>query len=71
MRSRPEEKQDSRLLIVTVTEDDFQLPEQKQRIGSLSDLALGRLLEKLAQLQPRTIGLDIYHDFPVRPTFSR
>ncbi|HYX13338.1 MAG TPA: CHAT domain-containing protein, partial [Nostoc sp.] len=47
MRSRPQEKQDPRLLIVTVTEEDFQLPEQKERRGSLSELALARLLEKL------------------------
>jgi CHASE2 domain-containing sensor protein len=67
MRSRPEEGQDSRLLIVTVTEDDFQLPEQKQRIGSLSDVALARLLEKLRQFKARTIGLDIYRDFSVKP----
>ncbi len=65
MRSRPESEQDPRLLIVTVTEDDLHLPEQQHRIGSLSDLALARLLEKLTQLQPRTIGLDIYRDFPV------
>ncbi|MBR8840888.1 MAG: CHASE2 domain-containing protein [Stigonema ocellatum SAG 48.90 = DSM 106950] len=65
MRSRPESGQDPRLLIVTVTEDDLHLPEQQHRIGSLSDLALARLLEKLTQLQPRTIGLDIYRDFPV------
>ncbi|MFN6569515.1 CHASE2 domain-containing protein [Dendronalium sp. ChiSLP03b] len=64
MRSRPQEKQDSRLLIVTVTEEDFQLPEQKQRRGSLSDLALARLLEKLTPLKPRTIALDIYRDEP-------
>jgi CHASE2 domain-containing sensor protein len=62
MRSRPQEKQDPRLLIVTVTEEDFQLPEQKERRGSLSELALARLLEKLAQFQPKVIGLDIYHD---------
>ena len=62
MRSRPQEKQDPRLLIVTVTEEDFQLPEQKERRGSLSDLALTRLLEKLAQFQPKAIGLDIYYD---------
>jgi CHASE2 domain-containing sensor protein len=62
MRSRPQEKQDPRLLIVTVTEEDFQLPEQKERRGSLSDLALTRLLEKLAHLEPKAIGLDIYHD---------
>ncbi|MCC5648398.1 CHASE2 domain-containing protein [Nostoc sp. XA013] len=64
MRSRPQEKQDPRLLIVTVTEEDFQLPEQKERRGSLSELALARLLEKLAQFQPKAIGLDIYHDQP-------
>ncbi|GAB1544236.1 hypothetical protein NUACC21_69120 [Scytonema sp. NUACC21] len=65
MRSRPQESQDSRLLIVTITEEDFQLPEQQHRIGSLSDTALAQLLEKLAQFQPRTIGLDVYRDFPV------
>ncbi|MEH2002265.1 MAG: CHASE2 domain-containing protein [Nostoc sp.] len=67
MRSRPQEKQDSRLLIVTVTEDDLYLPEQKQRSGSLSNLALAKLLDKLAQLQARTIGLDIYRSDPVQP----
>lgn len=67
MRSRPESGQDPRLLIVTVTEDDFQLPEQKQRTGSISDLALVQLLEKLKQFQARTIGLDIYRDFSVKP----
>ncbi|BBD69322.1 adenylate cyclase [Nostoc commune NIES-4072] len=64
MRSRPQEKQDPRLLIITVTEEDFQLPEQKERRGSLSELALTRLLEKLAHLEPKAIGLDIYHDQP-------
>ena len=67
MRSRPESGQDPRLLIVTVTEDDFNLPEQQHRKGSLSDIALTRLLELLAQGQPRTIGLDIYRDHPVQP----
>lgn len=66
IRSRPDTGQDPRLLIVTVTEDDFQLPEQKQRIGSISDLALAQLLEKLKQFQARTIGLDIYRDFSVK-----
>ncbi|BAZ12514.1 putative Chase2 sensor protein [Calothrix sp. NIES-4071] len=67
MRSRPDEKQDSRLLIVEVTEEDFKLKEQQQRSGSLSDTALAKLLEKLVQLQPRTIGLDIYRDNAVQP----
>lgn len=65
IRLRPDEGQDRRLLVVAVTEDDFRLPEQKQRKGSLSDLALARLLEKLESYQPRAIGLDIYRDYPV------
>ncbi|WP_226889104.1 hypothetical protein [Nostoc sp. MG11] len=40
----------------------MKLPEQQQVKRSLSDIALTRLLEKLAQLQPRTINLDIYRD---------
>jgi CHASE2 domain-containing sensor protein len=66
MRSRPQEPPDRRLLIVAVTEEDFQLPEQNPRIGSISDLALARLLEKLAQFKPRAIGLDIYRDYPAK-----
>lgn len=66
MRSRPDTGQDSRLLIVTVTEDDFQLPQQKQRTGSISDIALVQLLQKLKQFQARTIGLDIYRDFSAK-----
>ena len=68
MRSRPEEALDRRLLIVTVTEEDFQLPQQNPRTGSISDLALSQLLEKLAQFKPRAIGLDIYRDFPLNST---
>lgn len=65
MRLRPNEAQDPRLLIVTISEEDFQLKEQKLRTGSLSDLALAQLFEKLEPYQPRAIGLDIYRDFPV------
>ncbi len=65
VRLRPDEPQDNRLLVVTIAESDFQMPEQGQRKGSLSDLALARLLAKLTLLKPRAIALDIYHDFPV------
>jgi CHASE2 domain-containing sensor protein len=68
LRLRTDEPQDQRLLIVTVTESDFQIPEQQHRKGSLSDLALIRLLEKLESHKPRAIGLDIYRDFPVNET---
>ncbi|MBW4666748.1 MAG: CHASE2 domain-containing protein [Cyanomargarita calcarea GSE-NOS-MK-12-04C] len=67
MRSRPQEQQDSRLLIVTITEDDLQLKEQQHKTGSLSNFTLALLLEKLAPLKPRAIGLDIYRDEPVQP----
>lgn len=65
MQLRPDEPQDRRLLLVTVTEEDFQLPAQKSRQGSLSDLALMKVLEKLEPYQPSAIGLDIYRDYPV------
>lgn len=66
MRLKPDEPQDQRILVITVTEEDFQIPQQTQRKGSLSDLALAQLLQKLAPYQPHAIGLDIYHDFPIR-----
>jgi CHASE2 domain-containing sensor protein len=65
MRLRTPERKDKRILIVGITEDDFKLDEQQQRKGSLSDLALMELLEKLDSYQPQAIGLDIYRDFPV------
>ncbi|MBD2519503.1 CHASE2 domain-containing protein [Nostoc sp. FACHB-973] len=67
MQLRPNEKPDPRLLVVTITENDFKLPQQQQRKGSLSDQALAVVLQKLKQYEARTIGLDIYRDFPVDP----
>lgn len=65
MQLRPDEGPDPRLLVVAVTEEDLRLPEQQQKKGSLSDLALYRLLQKLESYQPRVIGLDIFRDFSV------
>ncbi|MBG1269837.1 CHASE2 domain-containing protein [Nostoc sp. WHI] len=65
LRLRPREQPDRRLLVVAIAEDDFKLPEQQERKGSLSDRALALLVQKLEQYQPRAIGLDIYRDFPV------
>jgi len=67
LQLRPPEPPDQRLLIVTITEDDLHLPEQAQRQGSLSDLALAKLLDKLTPMKPRVIGLDVYRDFPFSP----
>ncbi|UKO95879.1 CHASE2 domain-containing protein [Nostoc sp. UHCC 0870] len=67
MALRPIEKPDPRLLLVTIDEADIQYQNRlKMPIRwSLSDQALLQLIEKLEQYQPRTIGLDIYRDFPV------
>ncbi|NEU80949.1 CHASE2 domain-containing protein [Nostoc sp. UIC 10630] len=65
LRLRPSEQTDRRLLVVAIAEDDFKLPEQQERKGSLSDRALAQIVQKLEKFKPRAIGLDIYRDFPV------
>ena len=62
----PDEKPDSRLLIVTIDEADIQYQIQKKMNlrWSLSDQAFNQLLQKLDSYQPKAIGIDIYHDFP-------
>ena len=65
LRLRPQGKPESRLLIVTVTEEDVQAQKQEKPQGSLSDKSLDQLLEKLETYQPQVIGLDIYRDYPV------
>lgn len=62
LRSRPQEKPDSRLLVVTIAEEDVQAQPESERRGSLSDKSLAQLLEKLAIHQPQIIGLDIYRE---------
>lgn len=74
MRSRKDEPLDPRILAITVTEEDLKLPQEtpENRKGSLSDLALDLVLQKIYQfendgvnnIKPRVVGLDIYHDFP-------
>jgi CHASE2 domain-containing sensor protein len=65
---------DSRLLIVTITEEDIQRQRNEPRKGSLSDRTLHALLSKLEQYEAATIGLDVYRDFPVeanRPELAK
>jgi CHASE2 domain-containing sensor protein len=69
MRSRPAEGIDSRLLIITIDDDDLAIQRQNNEslIGaSISEKSLNKLLAKLNQYQPRAIGLDIYRDFPAK-----
>ncbi|NES18362.1 MAG: CHASE2 domain-containing protein [Symploca sp. SIO3E6] len=64
MGLRADEGPDPRLLVITITDKDLQLPEQQNIKGSLADLALYQLLRKLESYQPRVIGLDIFRDPP-------
>jgi adenylate cyclase len=50
------------IVLITINESDI------RALGwPVPDLTLARALERLAQYQPRTIGLDIYRDVPVPP----
>lgn len=67
VRWRPPEPPDSRVVVVTITEADL------RQIGQwpISDAILAELLTKIAQQQPRAIGLDMYRDLPVQPGSDR
>lgn len=70
LRLRPQEKPDSRILVIEITEEDVQAQSPNRR-GSLSDEALDKLLAKLEAYQPRVIGLDIYRDYAVQPAYPK
>lgn len=63
MRLRLQEPQDSRLLLVTITEADIRA--QQQTIPS--DAVIAQVLATLEQYQPAAIGLDLYRDVPQPP----
>ena len=65
IKLRPASLPDSRLLVVTITEEDIQAQRDEPRKGSLSDRTLELLLGKLEQYEAAAIGLDLYRDFPV------
>ncbi len=69
---RPIEQADPRFLLVSIDETDIQYQNQRSMSmrGSLSDEALLRILEKLEKYGAKTIGIDIYRDFPVNPEYS-
>ncbi|WP_449420396.1 CHASE2 domain-containing protein [Phormidium nigroviride] len=67
LQIRPREGKEKRILVIEVTENDLQLPEQKDKKGSLSEVALDKVLEKLEQYQAKVIGLNIYYDFSINP----
>lgn len=69
MRLQKAEDPDPRLTIISVNEEDiqYQIENNMRMKGSLSDEALEILLNKINKYNPRTIGLDIYHDYPFEP----
>jgi adenylate cyclase len=60
---RGSEGADPRIVLITVTEQDI----LSQGRWPITDAILAEALERLAQSQPRAIGLDIYRDIPVDP----
>lgn len=61
VRLRPDEGPDQRLLIVGITEGDI----QKLNEWPISDRKVTEVLQKLEQLEPNTIGLDLLRDVPL------
>ncbi|MBC6420667.1 MAG: CHASE2 domain-containing protein [Hormoscilla sp. SP5CHS1] len=60
---RTTEPVDERIAIVTIDESDI------TKVGQwpMSDRVMVRLLRKLIDQQPRSIGLSLYRDLPVAP----
>ena len=63
MRLRASLPPDPRILVVAITEEDIQTYNR----FPLSDQLIAELLEKLLELEPRVIGLDLYRDIPYEP----
>lgn len=70
VRAKPDEGADPRLLIVAITEGDI----QRLKEWPISDRAITQVLQKLNQLQPQAIGLDLFRDVPLgdgRPQLTK
>jgi diguanylate cyclase (GGDEF)-like protein/PAS domain S-box-containing protein len=62
-RMRGEEPLDSRIVIVSIDENDITQGYQ----WPISDQQLVQVLTQIQELNPRAIGLDLYRDIPVPP----
>jgi CHASE2 domain-containing sensor protein len=74
MRSRPAEPPDPRILIIEVTPKDVSAqirPPEEGKSKSLYDSYLAKVLDKLATMEPRTIGLDIYRDYKIDSKYKK
>ncbi|MDX2241518.1 MAG: CHASE2 domain-containing protein [Leptolyngbyaceae cyanobacterium bins.302] len=63
VRLRPEDPPDSRILIVSITDEDI----RSQNRWPISDGVITQAIRRLQQQHPRTIGLDMYRDVPHQP----
>jgi CHASE2 domain-containing sensor protein len=73
MRSRPAETLDSKMLIVDIDRNDVNAqvrPPYEGKHKSISDGYLTQLVEKLAALEPRVIGLTLYRDYQLKPEYK-
>ena len=72
IRMRPAEKLDDRILVIEITEDDLEYQNNNgmKGKGSLSDEALSQVLDNLKPFKPATIGINIFHDFPIDENLS-
>ena len=66
-RLRPTEEIDRSIVVVTIDESDIQAAKD----WPIPDGILAELLEKIADQQPRSIGMDIYRDLPEEPGHDR
>ena len=67
IRSRSNEKIDTRILVVAVTEEDI----RQLRQWPLSDATIAKVVANLQKYQPIAIGIDIYRDIPVEPGYQQ
>lgn len=66
MQNQRSEPQDSKLLLVNITDKDrkyYSSDGSAKNGASLSDEVIFKLLNKLIEKKPRVIGIDIYRDF--------
>lgn len=77
MRRRPNEPQDSHLLIVAVDEasgawlrEQIKQGRYQPGLGTIPDEALEEVLARLLAHDPATVGLDFYRDFAATPALA-
>ena len=62
-RLRPLEESDPRIVIISITEQDI----SEGTRWPFTDALMAELIDKVAEQNPRVIGLDLYRDFPIEP----